>query len=140
MVWLMVCHASNSKPTSRFLLRKEIPRVFTSEVEVHDIADQLAPIMWGGYAVLAVGDACFGVLEGQGRSDAQAGAWAASLVVGLPLCICSFEYSSFGLVGLWGGMVAGYLVLSCIGMWLVARSNWSIIVKECAERSKDVDG
>ena len=105
------------------------------------LAAALAPIMWGSYAVLCAGDVALGVLSGIGRSGAQGVAYLVSIwAIGLPLSIVSARLTGWGLQGLWGALLAGYLVLDAIAFSLVWTTDWEKAAQnaaECAEEAEE---
>ena len=112
-----------------------VGRIFSDDAAVLAQAAQLRALMWGSYAMLSVGDACSGVLEGQGRSAAQAVAGAAGGAVGIGLAVAVTRATEWGLRGLWAAMLAGYLVLDAIAVAFVLSSNWNALAAAAKERA-----
>jgi len=121
-----------------FFFRQYTGKIFTSDPGVISLAASLAPIMWGSYVVLCAGDIALGFLSGLGRNDAQGLAYVASTWgVGLPLAVLSARYTSWGLQGLWGGLLLGYFVLDISAFALVLTTNWERVAAEAKTRLEE---
>lgn len=122
-------------------LRAYMGRIFTSDAAVVALAEQVAPWMWGGYAVLLAGDVAMGVLGGCGRAGMQgfafvAGTWG----VGLPLIVVSWRVTQWGLAGLWGTLILGYLVMATLAFVAVARTDWNQVIEDARVRAAEEKG
>ena len=119
-------------------LRHAMGQLFTSDPGVLALTAQIAPWMWGGYAVLSAGDIALGVMAGVGAAREESavfllGVWG----VGLPLAVASLRCTQWGLQGLWAALVAGYLVLDVLAFVVVWRMDWEKVVLEARERAAE---
>jgi Na+-driven multidrug efflux pump len=118
-----------------FAARAYLPLLFSADARVVALSVDLAPSMWGSYALLAVGDAALGVLQGQGRASAESGAaFFGTWCVGLPLAVACWRERWGGLPALWGAMLVGYAALALLALAAVWRSDWESLAVDARER------
>jgi len=119
-----------------YYFRFELASCLSSDPDVVALSVQLAPILWGTFALFSIGDQALGVLEGQGRAVAQAVAFFIGAVgVTIPLAFLSFFTTDYGLVGLWYALLIGFLLSEIIGLVLVLwYSNWEQAVQDAINR------
>jgi Na+-driven multidrug efflux pump len=123
-----------------FAARSYLPLLFSSDANVVALSVSLAPLMWGSYVLLAVGDAALGVLQGQGRATAESGAsFFGTWCVGLPLACGAWKLRWGGLPALWGAMLVGYATLALAALLLVLRSDWPRLLGDARERMGEED-
>ena len=119
-----------------FCLHEYIARVFSGDAAVLAAAAQLRALMWSAYALISVGDAAGGVLEGQGRSGGQMGAVVVGIGIAVPLAFMSVHLTSLGLRGLWGSMLIGYGCIDVINIALVYFSDWDQLARDAVGTAK----
>lgn len=112
-------------------------RIFTNDSAVLAQAATLRSLVWGSYALIAVGDSASGVLEGQGRSGAQAAAAMVGIVVCVPLAFASVHATTFALRGLWGAMFFGYLCVDILCIGFVWFSDWEKLAIEAVKTASN---
>jgi len=119
-----------------YYFRYELASCLSSDPEVVALSVQLAPILWGTFALFSIGDQALGVLEGQGRATAQAVAFLIGAVgVTIPLAFISYFLTDYGLLGLWYALLLGFLLSEIIAVGLVLWwSNWAKVVQDAIER------
>lgn len=116
-----------------WFLHSYVARIFTDDPAVLAEASTLRSLMWAGFALLAVGDAGGGVLEGQGQNGGQAVAAIVGIFVCIPLAVVSAHLTSFGLRGLWGAMLIGYFFVDLIVIAFIFFSNWEKLAIDAAQ-------
>lgn len=113
-----------------FILHGFVAKLFSGDAAVLAAAAQLRELMWGAYALISVGDAAGGVLEGQGRSGGQMAAVFVGIGIAMPLAFVSIHFTDLGLRGLWGSLLIGYGCIDVINIALVVSSDWEKLSNE----------
>jgi len=116
-----------------------VAHAFSDDAALLAQAQGLRAIMWGAYALVSLGDAAAGVLEGQGRSLAQAAATVAGVLVCVPLAVASVRATTLGLPGLWGAMLVGYGCVDALCLALVWASQWDALAQEAVATAGAAD-
>lgn len=125
--------------TLSFGLRSYIPRLFTSDQQVIDIAVQMSPLFCLFVIVDALHEAFFGILRGikrQGQSviGVVVGMW----LVGIPLaCVLAF-YPPIdrGIFGIWIGNNAGYFLMDVVFLYLWVSFDWDQQTKSTVDEKQ----
>lgn len=118
-----------------YIFRHEIAFYLSSDSAVVEESVHIAPYLYGAYALLSIGNQALAILDGQGRSTQQAACFfVGTWLVGVPLFILSFTCTSYGLRGLWGSLLIGYVVSEGLAVSLVCTSDWSQIVEDANTR------
>lgn len=112
-----------------FAYRVAIAKMFTVDANIVFYIVQISPLLWGSYAVFAIGDQMLAILDGQGRAKVQTmifffGMW----VVTIPMAIVLFHFVHAGLVGLWFSLLLGWLSCEVIASFAVYYSDWQSII------------
>ena len=121
-----------------YYFRRELASSLSSDPAVVAVSVELAPLLWGTFALFSVGDQALGVLEGQGRASAQAVSFLVGCVaVTIPLALLSYSVTDFGLLGLWYALFIGFLLSEILAFVLVLwYSNWAKAVSDAVGRTE----
>jgi len=121
-----------------YLFRYDIAAFLSNDPEVQSISVELAPLVWGSYAVFSVGGQCFSVLDGQARAPAQAVSFlVGSWLISVPLFMFSSLWMECGLEGLWYSLIIGYIGTLAVAANRIHASDWDKIVHRAKERIAD---
>ncbi len=113
-----------------YFFRSEIGSLLSNDPDFISLFSTLSPIVWGSYSVFGVGSQLLAVLEGQGRAREQSIAFfVGTFVVSIPSYFLSYHYTNLGLLGLWGGLVAGYITTMIIAGIMLTQSDWDQIIE-----------
>lgn len=120
-------------------LGRHMGTIFSDDPEVLDYVGKLSWMVGLGYAGMTIFYVAMAVLLGQGRSKPVmiaflVGAW----VVAVPLAILFTRVADLGLVGLWGAMIAGYIVIIILAATAVVRGDWDAAAEEAYKRALSV--
>jgi len=118
-------------------LRHHIPRFFSDDPEVQQIAVRTIPVVATFQLIDAIIAGCAGCLRGFGRQSVAA--WAAFLVnylAAVPIALW-LELGSPGLqlVGCWSALQAGMVVIAAIEITTMKLMSWQKCVEDAQSRS-----
>merc|ERR1719242_1646929 len=110
-----------------WILREHIPRVFTSNQEVIDIAARLSPL----FCLFVIPDGLQGAFQGVLRGIKRQGKSAIGVLIGpwlvsIPLaCTLAFDPSiNWQIFGMWTGNNTGYFVMDAIFLYFWLTFEW----------------
>ncbi|CAH1763522.1 2979_t:CDS:2 [Entrophospora sp. SA101] len=109
--------------------------LFTNDGEVVSLVSTVLP-----YCVLlqisdGLGVVGSGILRGQGRQDIVATIYLTSYyLIGMPLSLILAFRFSYGLKGLWIGVIVGSLIMGLGLVLAVITTDWQLEVKKCQKR------
>lgn len=118
-----------------FFYRHALTKFFSSDEEVVKIGAQVLTMtainqLGDGFNVLEAG-----VLRGQGRQQiGSIMSIVAYYFIALPLGYVLAFIAGFGLLGLWGGLIAGVVCLAAGEFIAILRSDWPRIIEESEGR------
>jgi MATE family multidrug resistance protein len=114
-----------------------VGKIFSQDPLVWQWTKKLSVVLGVSYLAISLTFASSGVLSGQGRPQVAAmsmffGLWGVSL----PMAYLLGLHLNGGLTGVWDGLVAGYMTMTLIMAFFVARSDWSLLAVAAQKRSE----
>jgi len=118
-----------------FTLRDYIPRMFTKDEDVIEMAASVFPIAAAFQIFDGIQATSGGVLRGCGRQVLGAAYnFVAYYIIGLPLASVFAFVLDFGLQGLWGGVAIALSLAAVTAVTIVLKTNWEKQVQDALER------
>ncbi|KAJ1905018.1 ethionine resistance protein [Coemansia sp. IMI 209127] len=109
-------------------------RLFTSDAQVVSDIMAIMPIAALAFAAQSIAFVCSQLLSAQGRQSLAARIkFGALYIVGVPLGYYWAIVCAHGLWGLWAAVAVGQLCTAAVEILVVLRTNWSLLVRFCAE-------
>ncbi|CAL8080939.1 unnamed protein product [Calicophoron daubneyi] len=122
------------------LLRHEIPKIFTDDKGVIDLAAQLLPIIAAFQIFDGTVGVCSGAIRGAGLQVVGALVCFLTLyVLGAPVGLCLVFLAGYGLEGIWGGMTLGTVTEGLTYCIICQCINWEKQVLMAIKRTSDRD-
>ncbi len=117
--------------------RHAIPRIFSSDPEVWKEAAPIQFLAGACYIGMALFYTNIGTLSGQGRPMIVAGAFlGGAWLVGVPAAWAFANPAKLRLLGLWVGLVCGYLVVTAVTTVFVLRTKWHAVAAKAREAAE----
>ncbi|XP_043725986.1 protein DETOXIFICATION 29-like [Telopea speciosissima] len=108
------------------ITRKQFPIAFSSNSDVRELVSELTPWLASSIVITNVQPVLSGVAIGAG--------WQALVayvnigcyyIFGIPLGLILGYKFNLGVIGIWGGMLSGTILQTCVLFWLIYRTNWN---------------
>lgn len=121
--------------TFLLVFRQSLPKLFTHDETIGDLASILIVIAAIFQLPDAVNGSVQGIFRGSGRQNIGAQLnFVAYYMLGIPFgCVLAFTFGQ-GVVGLWIGMTVALAIIAIVGTTLVVRSDWAKLSKEASDR------
>ncbi|XP_043725987.1 protein DETOXIFICATION 29-like [Telopea speciosissima] len=108
------------------ITRKQYPIAFSSNMDVRQLVSELTPWLAASIVINNVQPVLSGVAIGAG--------WQALVayvnigcyyIFGIPLGLILSYKINMGVIGIWGGMLAGTILQTGVLFWLIYKTNWN---------------
>ena len=121
--------------TFLLVFRQSLPKLFTHDETIGDLASVLIVIAAIFQLPDAVNGSVQGIFRGSGRQNIGAQLnFVAYYMLGIPFgCVLAFTFGQ-GVVGLWIGMTVALTIIAIVGATLVIRSDWAKLSEEARDR------
>lgn len=118
-------------------LQGVLGRIFSNDPEVIEYSRQLSILTGISYFFLSTTFAAWAILQGQGRPEKALIAMAVGVwVFGVPLAYLFAFTLDIGFIGVWGGSVVGYIVVTIVLLFQLWRTDWQAVCDVARERAE----
>ncbi|CAN1183576.1 Protein DETOXIFICATION 33 [Linum perenne] len=120
---------------------KEFPKIFTEKESVIKEASKLGYMLAASVFLIGIQPVLHGVAVGAGWQHQVA--WiniVCYYVFGLPIGAVLGYLAHFGVKGIWGGMLIGYLLQVLVLLLVIYRTNWQKEAMDAEERVRSYGG